>query len=135
MLVPEHVQHAVYDEPRELLAHRDAVLERVRACDGGRDVDVADHRGISTRPLVCERDHVGGAAMAEMPRVEARHGGSAEEGDREHRIAYALRREGGARDRCHARRGEWYSHVLRADVDAHAHTEANSDVTPPLAAG
>src|SRR6478672_6770688 len=125
MLVSEHVQHAVNDEPRELLAHGDAVLERVRA----------GHRGISTRPLVSEGDHVGSAAMAEMLRVEARHGGIAQKRDGEHRVAYTLGRERGARDRFHSRRSEWDSDVLRADIDAHAHTEANSDVTPPLAAG
>src|SRR6476659_9645784 len=135
MLVSDEVQRAVNDEPRELLAHGDAVLERVRARHRGRDIDIADHRGISTRPLVSEGDHVGSAAMAEMLRVEARHGGIAQKRDGEHRVAYTLGRERGARDRFHSRRSEWDSDVLRADVDVHAHTEANSDVTPPLAAG
>ena len=74
MIVAEHVQHAVHDEPRELLAHA-ARRARARcvARDLGRDVDVADdrERSLDARAKPNEITSVG-PAMTEVLRGSAR---------------------------------------------------------------
>src|SRR6185437_750759 len=64
--VTEDVQRAVYDEPGQLLADTDSVLDRVAARDAGCDVDVTEYRraGRACLPAVeLESNDVGSTGM------------------------------------------------------------------------
>ena len=75
-----------------------AVLDRVRARDCRRDVDVADHRAIRCREPAKPKEITSVAtAMPEVLRVESRDRRVAHEGDREHRVPHALRPRASAR--------------------------------------
>src|SRR5690242_14621092 len=135
MIVPEDVQHAMNDEPRELLSHRRAVLARIPARDVRRDVYVAAHRAACSLRGKRERDDVGRAMMAEMTRVHRRNPPNTDEGDREMRRPRPLTPQDGARDVGDPVPREGHAYRLGRNSDVMGHTDANSDVTPPLDAG
>jgi hypothetical protein len=135
MIVPEHVQHPVHDQPCELLPKSRVVSAGVCSRDIGSDVDIPDHRSTPSGLTEGERDDVGRTAMPEMLAVECRHRARAEERDRHHRVTHALGREHPSRDLPHSRPRQRNPYAVRGDVHGDAHAEANSEVTPPLRTG
>src|SRR4051794_37123535 len=135
MLMTEDVQYAVDDEPGQFPAHRLALCTRMLGGALGADVDVADD-GIGRRcSRESERDHISRSGVIEMRLVEPGNRAPVDKCDGHERVAYLLGLEDALRDLGDARLAERRPDVVCRDVDVQAHTEANSDVTPPLAAG
>ena len=137
MIVTEDVQDAVNDEPRDLLAHRDVRAARALSrATSGADVDVADDRITRRGAGEAERDHVRRPAMTEVLSFEPRHRAPIDQRDRDERVRTALAAQRRARDRRRRARGSTATRVpFGGHVDVQAHTDANSEVMPPLAAG
>jgi hypothetical protein len=82
-----------------------------------------------------ERDHVRRAAMTEMRRVQPRHRSPVEHRDRHQRVANAFTAQHVLRDLDQSRSAQRQALSVRRHVNVQAHTDANSDVIPPLAVG
>jgi hypothetical protein len=73
--------------------------------------------------------------MIEMTPIEHRDVPAAHEGDGNESVPNPLRAQHGFRERYHAVAADRRAHSFDCHVDVETHTDANSDVTPPLAAG
>jgi len=82
MIVAEHMQHAVDDEARQLLAYSDSAGRGVFARDVRADVDVTDNWTAATVSPQTKRDHVGWAMVPKESAVELGDCGAPNEGDR-----------------------------------------------------
>src|SRR4051794_39591531 len=98
MIEADHMQHAMDHETRQLFANRDSVVRRVPSRDVWRDVDVADKRCATGSTRQCERDDIGGTLMTQVLLVEGGDSTSADEGDREPRVANSLGFQNAARE-------------------------------------
>jgi hypothetical protein len=73
--------------------------------------------------------------MCEMAAIQGRDAAAGDEGDRELRSAGALGAQYAPRDCADASPGEGNAYAVVADDHDMTHTDANSDVTPPLDVG
>jgi len=80
VVVAEHVQDPVDDEPQQLLMQLDPVLSSRFLGHGGADVDVAQR---IRRLGQVEGDDISGTRSAEVGLIEGGHGSRIEEGDRD----------------------------------------------------
>ena len=123
------------DEARQLFARRHAVLDRVPSGDVGRDVDVADDRVAHSPAGETERDHIRCASPTEMRAVQGDDPWRRHERHGDHRRVNAFGTKHLARDRRRPPACEGNTNAVGRDVDDATHTDANSDVTPPLDVG
>ena len=122
MLVPEHVQHAMHHEPKELLAHAPAVRQRISARDARRDVHVADDVASGVDGGEAERDHVRRTAVAQMLAVERGDATIGDERHRQDRVSHPLGAQHGIGERRHSRARNGNAHALRRYVYYTTHT-------------
>jgi hypothetical protein len=135
MIESDDMKHAVNHEPRQLFADRDTIFNRVTARDVRRDIDVTEQRASAGAPSKTKGDHVGGTAMSKVTSIQQRDVTAIDEGNGQARRPNSLGPEHGARDLRDAPPRQRHPNARCVDVDDMRHTEANSDVTPPLDVG
>jgi hypothetical protein len=135
VIVSDDMQDAMHNQARELLANGDAIRSRIPPRDVGGDVDVADYPATGCTRIQREGNDVRGTRVTEVSSVQRGDTPVVDEGDRESRFVHVLGAQHSARNVRHSLPAQRRSHSLRLHVDHRAHTEANSDVTPPLDVG
>src|SRR4051812_6354138 len=90
MVAPEHVQCSVDYQPQQLFSGGNALSLRVLAGDFGANVNIADHGATFADSRESEGDNIGRPLVTEVASIEPRYSGASHEGDRQHRISYAL---------------------------------------------
>lgn len=123
------------DETRQLLSKRNAMGCRVPSRHFRRDVDVADERTTFSGSSEPERYHIRAPAVIEMSAVQRGDTAIVHESDRQSSLSDTLGAEHGTRDCRDALPGERDADAVIFDKYDIAHTDANSDVTPPLDVG
>lgn len=125
------------DESRQLFAKRYAVCLGVSPRDARRDIDVTNEPSAWDLGSESEGDHVRATAVAEMAPIQCRNPATGDEADRHVRRGppSPFGPQHGARNRGDLPARERHANAVVVDDYDVAHTEANSDVTPPLDAG
>ena len=135
MIVAEDVQGTVYDETGELATNRFAAHSGIVSGDVGAYIDVADNRIRRGRARESERDDVGWSGVTQVQLVQPRHRAPVEKRDGDERVSNFLGAQNGLDDLLRPSAAQRSADAIRGDIDVETHTDANSDVTPPLAAG
>ena len=99
MIMSQHMQRSVNDQPCQLLLERDVAGTGFPLRDPGTDVDVSDEPTIRFRET--KGQHISRTAMSEMAAIEFPHGVAAQECDRDARVP-ALATEHGTDDAFHS---------------------------------
>ena len=141
VIVADHVQQPVDDQPRELFPHPHTPLLGVLAGDRWRDVHVTHNptATLGTLPAAvssacahpprreAERYDIGRPAVAQVPPVELRDCARRDERDRHERIANAFRSQHAVRELAYTFQSNRYSNSFRSNGDGeHHHQEART---------
>src|SRR5690349_10728556 len=88
MVVSEHVQSSMHDQPQQLLAGGDSLPPRILPGNFGADINITDDGDSLPDSGEPERDDIGGTFVAKVAAIEPRDCGSPYKRDREHRIPH-----------------------------------------------
>ena len=90
MVVAKDVQSTVDYEAQQFLARGDALRPSIRTSDIRADVNIADHSAALSSAGETKRNDIGWTAMLQILLIHFRDRAATDEGNGDHRVAYAL---------------------------------------------